>query len=400
MQLSNKSLETLTESDLQSLVDDEVHEAKTMEYKRSLPGNSDAEKKEFLADVSSFANAAGGHLIYGMEEEGGFPTKLTGLRDVDADAEVLRLENTIRNGIDPRIPGISTRAVPVESGVAIVMRIPRSFALPHAVNYKGRWRFYSRSSAGKHPLDVAEVRAAFALSETSAERLRNFRTERLSTIMSGQTPVSLPSETPKFVLHSLPISAFDPSVKFDMATISQYGDDLQPICSRSWSQRHNFDGYLSYSELSPGSPYTYLQVFRTGGIEAVEAHILTNHREDKRSIPGDYYERELIDSLKRFLSLQKNMGVEPPLFVMLSILGVSGYVMNVGDRWYVQRVRSQPIDRDDLLLPESIVESYESEPADIMQPIFDAVWNAAGWPRSMNYDEEGQWKGLGDSASW
>jgi predicted HTH transcriptional regulator len=163
MQLNNKPLDTLVESDLQSLVDDAVREGKTVEYKGSLPGNSDAEKKEFLADVSSFANAAGGHLIYGMEEEKGVPTKITGLGDVDADAETLRLENTIRNGIDPRIPGISTRGVPVTSGVAIVMRIPRSFALPHAVNYKGRWRFYSRSSAGKHPLNVAEVRAAFAL---------------------------------------------------------------------------------------------------------------------------------------------------------------------------------------------------------------------------------------------
>jgi predicted HTH transcriptional regulator len=65
MQLTNKPLETLVESDLQSLVDDEVREVKTVEYKRSLPGNSDSEKKEFLADVSSFANAAGGHLICG-----------------------------------------------------------------------------------------------------------------------------------------------------------------------------------------------------------------------------------------------------------------------------------------------------------------------------------------------
>jgi hypothetical protein len=51
MQLSNKPLETLVESDLQILVDDEVREVKTVEYKRTLPGNSDAEKKEFLADV-------------------------------------------------------------------------------------------------------------------------------------------------------------------------------------------------------------------------------------------------------------------------------------------------------------------------------------------------------------
>lgn len=396
MRLSNKLLEDLVESDLQNLVDDEVREAKTVEYKRALPGNSDAEKKEFLADVSSFANAAGGHLVFGIEEKEGTPTEIVGVGNVDADAEILRLENTIRNGVDPKIPGISTSAVNVASGVAIVMHIPRSFALPHAVDFKGRWRFYSRHSAGKHPLDVAEVRAAFALSETNAERLRNFRIERLSMITSGQTPISLPDETPKFVLHSLPISAFDPGARFDLATANWRGDDLQPICARSWSNRHNFDGYLTYSELSEGHPYTYLQVFRTGGVEAVEAHIMTDHGQDNFRIPGEYYERELLESLKRFLSLQERMGVETPLFVMLSVLGVSGYVIDVGDRWSLERrVLSQPIDRDDLILPETIVESFESNPADIMKPIFDAVWNAAGWPCSMNYDEASQWKGLG-----
>jgi len=400
MQFIDKPLDTLVESDLQSLVDNEVSEGRTIEYKRSLPTNSDAEKKEFLADVSSFANAVGGNLIYGMEEKAGVPTKITGLGEIDADAEILRLENTIRNGVDPRIPGISTRAVAVEAGVAIVMRIPRSFALPHAVDYKGRWRFYSRHSAGKHPLDVAEVRAAFAFSESNAERIRSFRIERLSMITSGQTPVGLPEETPKFILHSVPISAFDPNVRFDMASVTQYSGDLQPICSSSWSQRYNLDGYLSYSEVSQGSPYTYLQVFRTGGVEAVEAKILTDRRGNKLTIPADYYERELQDALKRFLLLQKQMGVDPPIIVMLSILGVSGYFIDVGDRWYVQQVRAQPIDRDALLLPEAVVESFESRPADIMKPIFDAVWNAAGWPRSMNYDAAGEWKGLGDSARW
>jgi hypothetical protein len=26
-----------------------------------------------------------------------------------------------------------------------------------------------------------------------------------------------------------------------------------------------------------------------------------------------------------------------------------------------------------------------------LRPLFDAVWNAAGWERSFNYDEKGKW---------
>jgi len=62
-------IDQITEEDLQALIDNSVIEGKTIEYKQSLPSNSDSDKKEFLADVSSFANASGGDLIYGIIED-------------------------------------------------------------------------------------------------------------------------------------------------------------------------------------------------------------------------------------------------------------------------------------------------------------------------------------------
>jgi predicted HTH transcriptional regulator len=66
---SNPPLDLIDETILQTLVSNKVAEGKKIEYKQALPGNSDSEKKEFLADVSSFANAIGGDLIFGVEEE-------------------------------------------------------------------------------------------------------------------------------------------------------------------------------------------------------------------------------------------------------------------------------------------------------------------------------------------
>ena len=64
MSLANRPLESIEAADLQALIENEVAESRTIEYKQSLPGNSRDDRKEFLADVSSFANASGGHLIY------------------------------------------------------------------------------------------------------------------------------------------------------------------------------------------------------------------------------------------------------------------------------------------------------------------------------------------------
>ena len=61
-----KRLSDLGIEDLERLIRDGVPEGKALEYKQALPTDTDGDKKEFLADVSSFANTAGGFLIYGM----------------------------------------------------------------------------------------------------------------------------------------------------------------------------------------------------------------------------------------------------------------------------------------------------------------------------------------------
>lgn len=79
----------ITENDLQILKENSILEGKTIEYKQSLPGNSDSERKEFLADVSSFANASGGDLIYGIVEdkETGIPQDIIGIDIENVDEE-------------------------------------------------------------------------------------------------------------------------------------------------------------------------------------------------------------------------------------------------------------------------------------------------------------------------
>ncbi len=173
MSINKKPLESVEESDLQDLLKNQVAESKILDYKETLPGNSGNDKKEFLFDVSSFANAAGGHLVYGIKEDDGVPVEICGLQDINPDEEILRMESMIRDGINPRIPGISIRSIPFDSSnCVIVIRIPKSWASPHMVTFKGSSKFYSRNSAGKYQLDVSEIRSAFLLSETIAERIR------------------------------------------------------------------------------------------------------------------------------------------------------------------------------------------------------------------------------------
>ena len=49
-----------------------------------------------------------------------------------------------------------------------------------------------------------------------------------------------------------------------------------------------------------------------------------------------------------------------------------------------------PIDRSLLLVPEIILDHFDRDSRETMKPIFDTIWNAAGWSGSRNYDNLGK----------
>ena len=101
MALLHLPLDAITEQHLSALIATGARESLYIDYKRRTYGGSDAARKEFLADVSSFANAAGGDIVIGMAENAGVPSEITPFRD-DADQERLRLEGMARDGVEPR----------------------------------------------------------------------------------------------------------------------------------------------------------------------------------------------------------------------------------------------------------------------------------------------------------
>lgn len=394
MLFNNKQLEQISEDDLKSCIINAVPESKTLDYKSALPTNTSEDKKEFLKDVSAFANASGGFIIYGISENDGIPVSLNGLQITNPDEEIRRLEGMIYDGIEPRIAGIIHKEIPLSSSsYAIITAIPKSFALPHMVKYNNLSRFYTRHSKGSYQLDVSELRSLFLLSETLNERIKYFRTERLSKIIAGETPVPI-SDSAKVVLHIIPYNSFDPTKRYEFDTILQNQSvSLAPIYSSAYDYRYNFDGYLSYTSMrNENLSRSYLQIFRSGIIESVDTSMLTPWEAGKLFIPSGIFEQKLIDATERYIKILQQLGVEPPIVIMVSLLGVSGYTMAV-DRGRFWPMDEHPIDRDMLLLPDVSSDTFGFDVSQILRPVFNTLWNATGWSKSINYNKEGKWVG-------
>jgi len=376
-----------------------VAEGRALEYKQQLPGNGDEDKREFLADVSSFANAGGGDIIFGVVEKRdgenkptNLPEKAEGLAGINAGAEINRLDAIIQSGIEPRISGCRLRSIDgFASGPVLVIRIPKSWAGPHMVTFKNLSRFFSRTSAGKQQLDVGEIRSAFTASGDLRAKITTFRTERLGKIIANEAPIDL-AAGPKIVLHLVPLSILNPDSQIGFALLENDPNLGAPIQNSSYNNRHNLDGFLSFNSNSKAGGIGYCQVFRSGAIEAVDAELL-NNRDGSKLVASTYVEQKILQTTARYFKTAKQLGVPLPLIMMVSLFGVKDYGIATGSAWHNFRP-THTIDRDALLLPDVLIEDYNS-PADVaLKPIFDALWQASGMNGCQHYDEKGRWNAL------
>lgn len=243
----NKRLDDINLSDIESLITNNVIEHKTLEYKSQLPSEKYDDKKEFLADVSSFANTLGGDLIFGIKESKGILDSDLGFASDNVDAEISRLHNMIRDGIAPRFtPDIKSVDVG-NSKVIIIVRVQASLESPHRVTVGGHDKFYARNSNGKASMDVFELRNSFAQTGAIVERIKSFRNNRISDIKIGNAQFPLPEGKAFLALHFVPLSAFNGTFKLNSNQLKElsggkYINYFNPFSSGGWSHRINLDG--------------------------------------------------------------------------------------------------------------------------------------------------------------
>ncbi|MFZ5807608.1 MAG: helix-turn-helix domain-containing protein [Verrucomicrobiota bacterium] len=385
----SKNISDIVEADLQALIQNTTQESKTLEYKRQLNLSTDLSKLEFLKDVSAFANSGGGDIVYGIDSQDGQPlAPLQPLTNFNPDQTPLQLRDLILNNIEPKIFGVHCQPVRLVDGFALVIRIPKTWNGAHIVTFNNDNRFYVRDGAGKRVMEIDEIRTAFTLADTTNEKIRKFRLERMGHILADETPVLL-CQSALIVLHLIPLKAFDVSHRYDMAFLIENCQDTKPIRHDSgYSPDRDFDGFYSYSRESneQGKHFGYAYVLRTGVIEAVDATILYP-RENGKYIPSQGYEMRIIAALKNYLETLKKLNSECPIIVALSLLNVKGYKMAVNPQH--ESSHSKPINRDHLLIHETVVDSFETDSSHVLRPLFDSIWNACGWVRSINYDQNG-----------
>ena len=222
------------------------------------------------------------------------------------------------------------------------------------------------------------------------EEIRLYHEERIKRLKNNETPKRF-YEGGKIVLHLIPIDSFRNPIDYELSVYQEQQDTLlKPMLTEKigYSQIYNFDGVLVFSLASDQTCLSYVQLYTNGMIEAVEGFYLT--REEKE-IPIYSIEQEIILKTACYLSLQQQMGIEPPVVCYLALLGVREYwIMDRSIDTHFLDIHS--FDRDDLILPVLKIDKFDIDTTKLLKINFDRIWNACGYPGSFQYDEKGEFK--------
>ena len=376
---------------LNALIENTVRESKTIEYKEQLPGKKDSDVGRLLATVASLANTDGGDLILGVKEDRGLPVELPGMEIEDVDQEKLRLNHMLLNGVEPRLPPVDIHEVETaKDRYVMVIRVPTSWAGPHRVRQSSK--FYGRTSAGRYELDVGEVRAAFAMSETVPERIRGFRTDRIGRIERRETPAPL-VEGACMAVHVIPLSAFRTTTAIGIAELNERHNWMRGRDNPgAWHANINLDGIVTY----PTNPAThplreraYTQMFRNG---AAEALWVLEKDEGQTILPAAGFEERTAEFVDHYLEVAARLGTEPPYYAFLTFLAGRDLVLRrFGQGRPVATLQRGTLTGTRIVLPEVVIEEADGDAFKALKPTFDLVWNAFGIVGSRNYDKHGNW---------
>lgn len=421
--------------DLNALIEGQIVESKCLEYKEALPlkQNAKCTKEEradsifgFLKLICSLANSEGGVVLYGMSERGsdirGCAASIRPIVDESYDEAKRRLSSLIENHITPRLT-FDTASIPVasdgEDGYVFAIRVPKSLSWPHMASYRNRSGYYVRSDAKSSEMDAHDVRTAVLASEEVMDRVRRTTSLRLDSLATGEHPIGMSSHS-LLVIQAVSLEAFsrgmlNTKLPSGSQLLDKCSSAFYPVLPSSGGFKYNLDGVLAYraSAVAHRRVLQYIQVCRNGLVEMVWSDVLSDgpyggpmelpDPESPQIIAAEKVEPYLINIVEQLHLLLSDIGFVGPATVSISLLNCNGCSL-LHLREYPRRCVAQsspaPLTESRIQFPDFELDTFQKyDFPQVLKPVFDMLWNAAGSERSPSYDADGNWIGAPSAGS-
>lgn len=393
------NLNDINPAHIQSLIDSEVAENLTLEYKSELPSRQSEQKREFLYDIAAMANSAGGDFVFGLidrkgadDQSTGIASGLSGMTLPNVQSDIDRLSNLIRDGISPRLAGVVMVSVECTDGHALVIRVPRSWSKPHMVTIDAVNKFYRRMGTQKYLMSVDEIRRAFSELGELRQTIQQWRSHRAELVAEGKGPIASLAGEVTTLFHVIPASAFTDEVLRDSWRLPEEEKLRIHVPHGITNYRYNGDGFLGTVQVG-SDVYGYTQVFRSGIIEYADGHCSGRVGTSAASqVLGQEVEKQMVSCYRDAVTRFRNQGRTDPLYVGFSLIGVADKFIYGSSMMSV--FNQYPIRENIFNSPEVLVDISEPDEhpyRKTLLPLADTMWQVAGREGSP-YKPKGVWE--------
>jgi hypothetical protein len=227
--------------------------------------------------------------------------------------------------------------------------------------------------------------------ERALYRMKSFHKERVEAIQKDQSHVRLNDPT-RLIVHLIPQDKVPAPKSLSAADLKRAAQSIRPLGDRNGGgysdSCFNADGFLLYSGRDAVRYYT--QLYRNGVCEGVMAEAVFQHQDRAKILRENWCEEALLGAMGGYLSFAKTLALDPPFWMFAALVGCEGARLWLNRAW--EELSQHPIDRAIVWLPETKIETFDTDPVKHLRPMLDVLWNAAGMERSFNYDEQGERK--------
>ena len=233
--INGKSFLDCIEEDLKELLGNTAYrEDEHIDYKEAFTidsypkGDSRRDKAiaELRSDICAFANADGGYLLFGIQEDGeGVAKELVGVTVQNKDKYEMNLNNWLQSVL-PRIPTYKTAFIPLTNEkYVVVIAIENDYFAPyiHLVDERD-YRIYKRNGNSKRTIPYTELKNMFVQSISLEKEIEKYRRERVECYLEGNTMHIKYASI--FVFHIIPDSFMDRSYDIPLFILQRKGTDF------------------------------------------------------------------------------------------------------------------------------------------------------------------------------